>query len=144
MDGKISIQIIFNFSSTLQCLQIIFNFSSTLQCIQIIFNFSSTLQYILYSGKLLLVQILHIWPKSPQNKTAWWSCSRYMSLFSFCFGCMTDQSLWVGRSKVWQNTSCPYLIFTVCIEVKVHSNFRWFKFSKYAKISTRRKFPAIQ
>ena len=31
------------------------------------------------------------------------------------------KSLLVDLSKVWQNTSCPYLIFTVCSLVKVHS-----------------------
>ena len=54
--------------------------------------------------------------------TAWWSCSRLMSLFSFCFDLITDQE-WVDRTKIWQNTSCPYPIFTACSEVKVHANF---------------------
>ena len=57
-------------------------------------------------------------------------------------------SLWVGCSKIWQNTSWLYSI-TVCGEVKVHkgrSNFRIFYFrtqNAHTKISTVWKFPTI-
>ena len=64
------------------------------------------------------------------------------------------KSLLVDLSKVWQNTSCPYLIFTVCGLVKVHStvfdhsNFLYFfhmqnVHTKYAKISTIQNFPIV-
>ena len=60
------------------------------------------------------------------------------------------KSLWVGRSKIWQNTSCPGSIFTTCSEeeVKVYSKFfdgsnfcsSYFRMqnarAKYTKIST--------
>ena len=67
------------------------------------------------AGNFRWCKFSYIWPKSPQNKfsyvlisharatrprlcsspmaysTAWWSRSRFMSLFSFCFDRTTDQ-----------------------------------------------------
>ena len=57
----------------------------------------------------------HLWP-------ARWSRCRFMSLFSFCFNHTIDQEC-VGHSKIWQNTSYPYSIFTTCNEVKVRAKF---------------------
>ena len=67
------------------------------------------------------------------------------------------KSLWVGRSKIWHNSSSMSIFNIHCVcEVKVHtkkfnrSNFHSFYFrmqsthAEYAKISTMRKFPAIR
>ena len=100
-------------------------------------------------GNFRWCKFLYIWPKSPQNKisyilishakatrphpcsspmaysTAWWSHSRFMSLLAsvsivWLINC---KSLWVDRSKIWHNSSCPYSSFTMCSEVKVHAKF---------------------
>ena len=117
------------------------------------------------AGNIRWCKISDIWPKthtisrpcrSPMAySTAWWSCSRFMKLYSFHFDHMTDQESLVGHSKIWQNTSCLYLIFTTHSEVKVQANFlivQIFSFyfcmqnahAKCAKISTIWKFPAIR
>ena len=117
------------------------------------------------AGNIRWCKISDIWPKahtiphpcrSPMAySTAWWSCSRFMKLYSFHFDRMTDQESLVGHSKIWQNTSCLYPIFTTHSEVKVQANFsivQNFSFyfcmqnthAKCAKISTIRKFPAIR
>ena len=93
------------------------------------------------AGNIRWCKISDIWPKahtisrpcrSPMAcSTAWWSCSRFMKLYSFHFDHMTDQESLVGHSKIWQNTSCLYPIFTAHSEVKVQANFWSFKFSVF-------------
>ena len=109
----------------------------------------------------------YIWPKSPQNKFSYvlilhakahashlWPTAQHGDLTPGLWAILTSvsivqliKSLWVGRSKIWQNVSCLYLIFTVCSEeVKIHakisdhSNFRSFFHMQnvHAKISTMR------
>ena len=44
------------------------------------------------------------------------------AFFSFYFDCTTDQESWVGHSKSWHNSSCPYSIFTACSELGQNSH----------------------
>ena len=129
------------------------------------FRFRNDQQKHCIAGNIRWCKISDIWPKahtiprpcrSPMAySTAWWSCSRFMKLYSFHFDRMTDQESLVGHSKIWQNTSCLYPIFTTHSEVKVQANFsivQIFSFyfcmqnahAKCAKISTIWKFPAIR
>ena len=82
-----------------------------------------------YSEKFSLVQISHIWPKSPQNKFSYvlisharvtkpLPCSSPMAYSTACRGDMAPglwaflasvsivrliKSLWVGRSRIWHS-----------------------------------------
>ena len=94
----------------------------------------------------------HLWPTAQHSDLApgLWAFLASVSIVRLI------KSLWVDRSKIWHNSSCPYLIFIACSEVKAHAKFfdgwnsRSFYFHmqnahvKYAKVSTIRKFPAIR
>ena len=85
-------------------------------------------------------KLSYIWEKNPQNKcmpelqdhahaahlwpTAWHGDLTPGGLWAFLASISIVQlikSLWVGPSKIWQNTSYLYSIFTVYGEVKVHA-----------------------
>ena len=128
---------------------------------------------------ILLMQISYIWPKSPQNKflfvlishaqaTRPCPCSSPMAystamlhgdlspgLWAFLASVSIEgliKSPWVGRSKIWRHTSCPYSIIATCGGVKVHVKMHFFKFSwfsfymqntheKYTKLAPYENFP---